>query len=975
MTSTLFAIALKPDSLLGFVPLPYLLKKQTHENFYRTFKQLTLYDYQIDIIPKEEWIKDIIRIYEQLKPEHLNARFNKKKKKLNFEQFFRQEEKSVQKYILQELNKLISPIYNEIIHHKPLVFYKESSPSHVYKEDIISVSKESAQVKFFFSSQQDTLEYSLKTYYRNHEISLLHPSVVILHQIPAIFIHKNFIYWIDEEDFNGMKLKPFLNKTEISIPKKLQSDYFNKFIKPAVRKFDYEINGFDMQEQKVQKEAFLLIEQGFSGDFLLTPLFKYGIKKVPFYQDQSVFVEVIEQNGQFTLHSISRDKKYEEKLLEGLKNTGLIAQEKYYQLPNKSANKYDFLSLFSAYIKKIEKLGFQIENHVFKQEISFDKPEISHHISQEQDWFDLKIIIKVGEFKIPFKKLKKNILEKNPEYLLPDKKLFIIPNSWFAELYPFAERLQPNNLSRFHKTHSPLLLQNKLIVADKEILQSYINIQEPKKISVPEAINAQLRDYQKTGFQWLHHLSLHGFGVCLADDMGLGKTLQVIALLQQYYKDKTALSPKNKIPNSQLSIFDNIADDFAEEESTSFLSTLLIVPRSLIFNWVEELKKFAPKLNYHIYYGHKRQEELEANIHQKHLLITTYGVVRKDIDFLKEQEFSFLVLDESQAIKNPKSLNYKSVTQLEAHARISITGTPFENKLQDIWAQMNFLNHGMLGNLSYFENTYAKPLEQDDMALQTQELQLIIRPFILRRLKQDVAKELPEKIEQTVFCDMSDAQEELYEEEKSAVRNVLLFEKNKKNFVQKLAVLNRLRQIALHPKMIMPDSNIASGKFESITQTMDSLIEQGAKFLVFSSFVKHLALLEEYLQEKEIKYSKLTGKDKNRQQIVQEYQEDPHVLPFLISIKAGGVGLNITSATYVLLIDPWWNPFVEQQAIDRTHRIGQSQKVNIYKFITKNTIEEKIVQLQNSKLLMNENLINAAAHNSLKLTDLEHLLD
>lgn len=301
-----------------------------------------------------------------------------------------------------------------------------------------------------------------------------------------------------------------------------------------------------------------------------------------------------------------------------------------------------------------------------------------------------------------------------------------------------------------------------------------------------------------------------------------------------------------------------------------------------------------------------------------------------------------------------------------------MTGTPIENNLIDLWSQMNFLNHTILGDLNYFENVYRIPIQNDAEASELDELRTIIDPFILRRLKKDVATELPEKIEQTIYCEMHNEQLELYEKEKSAIRNELMAGKN--NYMDVLVVLNRLRQIAIHPNLIDIKNKMTSGKFETIVQYIESIIEQGDKFLIFSSFVKHLELFKQYFENKEIHYSMLTGKDNNRQEIVDRFEKTDGIKPFLISIKAGGVGLNLTSANYVFIIDPWWNPFVERQAIDRTHRIGQDKNVIVYRFISKDSIEEKILFLQQSKIKMSDTLIEKDFAEKMKLDDLLNLI-
>ncbi|MCD6542965.1 MAG: DEAD/DEAH box helicase, partial [Flavobacteriaceae bacterium] len=605
---------------------------------------------------------------------------------------------------------------------------------------------------------------------------------------------------------------------------------------------------------------------------------------------------------------------------------------------------------------------------------------------QKQDWFDLYIRVQFGEFEIDFIQLKNHILNHINEYELPDGTIAIIPSNWFSELYIFAKRTNQNKQTSILKTHLKILEKNKIIEPDKELEKSIKAFKVKKEVDLPNNSIAKLRDYQKIGYQWLYHLTQHQFGVCLADDMGLGKTLQVITLLQQYFE--THSKPSNTdhskkkngdTSNFQLSLFDEVLsvnqndkNNLEKSSEPLFKSVLLVVPKSLIFNWIIELQKFAPELTYSIYHTLDREQNLKYVLHKKNIIITTYGVIRRDIDLLRNQQFSYLILDESQAIKNPNSKTYQAVINLDSQYKISMTGTPIENNLNDLWAQMNFLNHNMLGDLNFFEKNYRIPIQNDAEASELNELSTIIDPFILRRLKKDVAKELPEKIEQTIYCEMHHEQLELYEKEKSKIRNELM--SGKKSYMDVLAVLNRLRQIAIHPNLIDINNKMTSGKFEIIVQYIESIIEQGDKFLIFSSFVKHLELFKQYFENKDIAYSMLTGKDNNRQEIVDRFEKTDSIKPFLISIKAGGVGLNLTSANYVFIIDPWWNPFVERQAIDRTHRIGQDKNVMVYRFISKDSIEEKILLLQQSKIKMSDTLIEKDFAEKMKLNDLLGLI-
>jgi SNF2 family DNA or RNA helicase len=337
-------------------------------------------------------------------------------------------------------------------------------------------------------------------------------------------------------------------------------------------------------------------------------------------------------------------------------------------------------------------------------------------------------------------------------------------------------------------------------------------------------------------------------------------------------------------------------------------------------------------------------------------------VLRNEIDLLKDVRFNFVILDESQTIKNPASKVYRSAVLLKAKHFLSLSGTPIENSLTDLWAQLNFLNRGMLGSLRSFREQFITPIEKNKDEKVQDALKRLVEPFIMRRRKQEVAPELPQLTEEVVYCNLSEEQRSIYEEEKSLVRNSILENIESVGYGQSaisiLRGLTRLRQISNHPQMLEEYQHADSGKFDEVVRTIEALVEENHKVLIFSSFVKHLRIVEKQLEQTGIAYQMLVGSTTNRQQIVDGFQNNPSCHVFLISIKAGGVGLNLTAADYILVLDPWWNPAVENQAIARAHRIGQDKPVFVYRFISVGTVEEKIRRLQESKLLLSSHFVD-----------------
>lgn len=454
-----------------------------------------------------------------------------------------------------------------------------------------------------------------------------------------------------------------------------------------------------------------------------------------------------------------------------------------------------------------------------------------------------------------------------------------------------------------------------------------MDINEPEDIEyeIPEEVKYILRDYQKFGFKWLKTLSKYGFGGILADDMGLGKTLQVIAFL---------LSEK--------------------KEKGSFPS-IVIVPTSLVYNWESEIKKFAPDLKVLIIVGDKlERNKLIEDINNYDIVITSYPLIRRDIELYKDINFRYCILDEAQHIKNPNSLNAKSVKSIKATNYFALTGTPMENSLMELWSIFDFLMPGYLLSKKKFTERYEKPIvrEQDSNALK--DLNIHIKPFILRRVKKDVLKELPDKIEQKIVVDMTKEQKKVYIAYLKSIKGEIEEEINHKGFnksqIKILAGLTRLRQICCHPRMFIENYEGESGKLSFLKEILIDAIDGGHRILLFSQFTSMLSIIKDMLDGEGIQYMYLDGSTDvmKRGKLVEDFNKGIGEV-FLISLRAGGTGLNLTGADMVIHFDPWWNPAVEEQATDRAHRIGQENTVQVIKLITKGTIEEKIFQLQEEK--------------------------
>jgi hypothetical protein len=568
------------------------------------------------------------------------------------------------------------------------------------------------------------------------------------------------------------------------------------------------------------------------------------------------------------------------------------------------------------------------------------KAKISYAVKSNTDWFEVKASFSYGDEMLSLASLKKRFVPGRDYVELSNGGRGLLPQNWLRRLERLFKmgELQEDGVS-VSTVHFNLIDE---LFADLEQpdLQAFIAERREKLLhfkgiethKLPTGIKAKLRAYQKDGFQWLCFLHEFGWGGILADDMGLGKTLQVITFLKHVLQT-----------NKQVS--------------------LVVVPTSLLFNWENELQKFAPSIKVHFHHGTGRstdQKEIEAN----QLVVTTYGTMLSDIDFLRHIKFNYVVLDESQAIKNAASKRYKAVRLLKANNRLAMTGTPIENNTFDLYAQLSFLNPGLLGTSAQFKADFAKAIDTHRDAEKAALLQRMIKPFVLRRTKEQVAKELPDKVEDVLYCELGAAQRKVYDAHRNEIRETLLGNMESEAVTNvRFAVLQgltKLRQICDSP-LLLPGKQKYVGGSEKIDLLVRHIREKTAnhKLLIFSQFVKMLKLIEDRVVSEKIPHAYLDGKStpKARQEAVDTFQNDPDCRVFLISIKAGGTGLNLMAADYVYIVDPWWNPAVENQAIDRCYRIGQDKKVIAYRMICKDTVEEKIQKLQARKKSIANELI------------------
>lgn len=831
--------------------------------------------------------------------------------------------------------------------------------------------KKKASVLFHFRRNEENTHYFPTMKHEGEKIEWQYNGSYLICHEPAWLIVENKLLRF-AKNVDGKKLRPFLNKKFIVVPRKVEETYYQKFVTQLVASFDVYAKGFDINTESYPVKptiSFSELVQATSGDLfdkngnsnvqdtddskiLFKIGFDYGPYQFGYEKSPNSSVKLDKEGDNYVFHKVKRDGDLEIEVVQKLQQSGLKFQNGRVSMSRGLA--FSWLSENSELLEEFDISVRQTD--VEKKKYFVGESSLEIKVNESIDWFDIHATVRFGDFEISFNELRKLINKRKKEILLPNGEIAVIPDAWltdYAELFAFLEEDATDQKLKLRKHHLSLiqdLTNGKLaqVTMDRK-LQKLQGFEEIEDYEVPVGFKGKLRPYQKAGYNWMRFLSEYSFGGCLADDMGLGKTVQTLALLQSQKKEgKTTAS-------------------------------LLVMPTSLIYNWQIEASKFTPELKTLIYTGSNRNKNPET-FADYDLVITSYGITRIDIDILKSFYFNYIILDESQAIKNPDSIIAKSVGELKSRHRLILTGTPLENSTMDLWSQLSFINPGLLGTEKYFKNEFQLPIEKKQDVEKTRKLNVIIKPFILRRQKSQVAKDLPEKIESVKFSEMTTEQAEKYEEVKSFYRNKILdtIEKSgiKKSQLLLLQGLTKLRQIANHPSMVEEDFEGDSGKLEDIRYMIESALSEGHKILIFSQFVKHLSIVRKYFDEKGMKYAYLDGTTKDRQGQVDHFQKNDDIKLFLISLRAGGLGLNLTAADYVFLLDPWWNPAIEEQAVDRAHRIGQKKTVFTYKFISRDTVEEKILALQKNKLRLASDLITTEESFIKKLTtnDISELL-
>ncbi len=859
--------------------------------------------------------------------------------------------------LIQRMHYLMKGLWPEIV--KTGLIVVESSDE-ADKLQLKEYLPQRAKIKAVGNIEELSHFYKLtvKWFVQNNEEEEIELSGAIFFKPFFIVLH-NHMFLLENP-----KMLDLLNKmtdSSLVISKNYKQDFVLKLLPELTRLMDIEVpDSLQVVTRDIEFIPHVMVSELDENYILIASEFKYG-EAIVTLDDKNSSISFIDDDGSTVLVNRNKagEKAFHDSLIPYHPNFIKQGTRTSYYLSFADAKKKNWFAGFINQMseRNITVLGIDKLKHL---RYSPFKPEMKIQASSSIDWFDLKMEVWFGEERISLDRVRKVLQQNQHIIILNDGSMGILPEEWISKyemLFKLStgsdkEKLQ---ISKHHFSSLDSIMDNLDSEDIKEEIRSrkdqIYNAQNIITKKVSSKIKADLRPYQVLGYQWMQLLDEMKFGGCLADDMGLGKTLQTISFIQfikEKYKGQTSL---------------------------------VICPVSLIFNWQNELEKFAPTIKYKIHYGLDRNFTKD-DFAKYDLVLTSYSLVRNDVEEFSKYFWQYIILDESQAIKNPESQTAKSLMLLKSHNRIALSGTPVQNNTFDLYSQFNFLNPGLLGNKAFFKEEFANAIDKKQNEEKTLQLRKIVYPFMLRRTKEQVAPDLPEKMESIIWCEMEADQRKVYNEYKKFYRDSLL-DRIESEGIERAGIyilegLLRLRQICDSPKLLKKKefNKISSTKLDELLREIEDNIGNH-KMLVFSQFTEMLGLIEDEFKKKKIRYAYLDGSTKqtDRQKAVEEFQQEEDCRIFLISLKAGGVGLNLTAADYVFLIDPWWNPAAEQQAIDRTHRIGQTKKIIAYKMICKDSVEEKILALQNNKKKMAGELIgeDQAVMKKLKKEDIEYL--
>ena len=922
---------------------------------------------QVDI--KQEDLHELATVCEELRPDSLYARYASKKVFRHEEDFWATKEKTVRQYVKQMADRrIIKAVGLADKLDIPIIYAKDQkAPLHISDRLTLDDCNGVTPVMNFHRHKEGTTYHlQLRIGERLVERPSEHQLIVLTHN-PGMFVLDKRIYALCD-GFSGQLLLPFVSKQQVEIPRKMENDYFRRFILKQVARAEINAEGFDITDVSLQPQACLTAETSIDGGHILSLKFRYGSREYAADNKTNGRVTLTEEDDSFRFVRQLRDKDEEQRLTEVLrKATGrcgsgneVTGAGTVIRFPTVS-QQIDWLR---EYAPRLKAEGFDVvqpSDHIYY----IGPLSVEQSDTWQGDWLqtDVTVVIDGGRLRIPFRDLRDTILRGEQEYMLPTGEILLIPNEWlkrYSDLIliglPKGQGFQRHR-SQVSLTPDPSPRgEGSIHSQGRNTAEEVITPLSPWRGAGGEVVT--LRPYQQVGFQWLWQNLVAQTGCCLSDEMGLGKTLQTIALLLKYKEAAKVSEPVNEPLPGML-----FSDEEMRGESKSnhsplcwrgvggeapYRTSLVVAPASVVHNWRNELSRFAPSLSVMTYTGDtSKRKDKRIALMRWDVVLTTYRTLLNDIKLLSWDEFGIVVFDESQAFKTATSQIHHAVTRLHALHRMALSGTPVENNLQELWSLMNVLNPNLLGDERSFQNTFVNPIavqmeESGEYLLSSRRdlLRRLIAPYFLKRTKEEVLSDLPARQDEVVVCAMTDEQTSQYTEELSKARNEWLdpTASSQGRQIHILAALQRLRQIAN-----------GEGKMTVVFDYLENLRQTQHKVLIFSEYVTLLEHVGSEMTGRGWNYALLTGQTQDREQVIARFQNSVDCQFFLISLKAGGVGLNLTAADYVFLLDPWWNRAAEEQAIARAHRIGQQRSVFVYRFVSAGTLEEQILTLQDRK--------------------------
>ena len=719
-----FIVALNEHRSLGYIFMPYLIKNAgafytvvsvVHSNELEEFG----YHFSAEEI-------EIVKLTEKYSDENLARKFSRS---VNVQAFYDGlKPEYFEKHVSPFLDKYLFQCAVILMKSNIRLFRKKPKYGNLYNDEEVKVNRSFAEAVFTFERLDYETRYTLRILQDGREMSMLHKKINVVAQEPCVLDYEKQLFIF--ENLNAKRLTPFFNKEFVAVPASMEDKYYSTFVLNAIKNNKVRSKGFSIIDAEAIRRVVLSLEQNLNNEPAFVLQFCYGESIFLPNAQRMISVTYKKENGQVVFLKVSRDKKWEQQVERMLGREGLVEKNGFYFMvgtdaPENSSALYSLVNWVNKHHKKLEDSGIEIKQDKFAKKFFTGGYELKVEVTGVSDWFDIYAMVHFGEYKIPFIKLKKHILNGIREFNLPDGETAVLPEEWFTEyrdLLPFAHA--DGERIKLSKHHFPVLTNSLPGIRQdlKNQIEQFSNMTK-LQVLLPPALKARLRPYQVTGYSWLYQLYENGFGGCLADDMGLGKTLQTLALLLKLKRESKTVAARGFTGDAgQLNLFNRPADVEIQPAS------LIILPTSLVHNWENEIKKFAPSLKTYKYVGINRRHsmDLRETVKFYDVILTTYGTVRNDSETLSRIDFFYLILDESQYIKNPSSQTYKAVLKLKAQNRLVLTGTPVENSLMDLWSQMNFLNHGLLGSNLFFRQHFILPVEKKNDLETGEKLQRMI---------------------------------------------------------------------------------------------------------------------------------------------------------------------------------------------------------------------------------------------------------